>query len=567
MSLSQDDFRKLLATPRAVTASAPKKKAAGPPPQTPKPNVELAKPEVPKKKKKEWRRPDHGEEAPQIRDRAKERREGINPDYEDSEAILDRLTALASQAADESESARQTKAAVYQQSKYLGGDVKHTHLVKGLDFALLKKVRNEIGKAEEEEADDERLEEVFEKDYEETESKVESEFASRICKIALEKPVRPVRNDLFIPGRMAFVWDIANATTTLGTDPFIPTTVIRSRSDLKEDSRNAVSDSSIVIDKISQLISSVRFGKKRESDAGEMKKLKRKGREEQVAEPVLPAGPPLADDEDIFADAGRDYVLEVKERASRDTEFNLISSAKVYFVTMGEDVLAEAEKALEKEREDAKVASTAYNRSPSGHMDTGRSSSAETLLQHGVAMLNTLQGAGTAEKVVAKSAKVSAAVSDGKGFAFGRRGVVAYGEEEMEMEYQSDEGGDDEPNLDQVDLGSKANKRRQLTRFDFETEEEFVRYKESQVHMPKAAFLYGVKSADGRKKIGGDLRNKEAAKLNKEMQQLDKMMTEKYGQSLKGFGGGGGKRGESGGAGASGGEGGDHSAPSKKRKI
>ena len=29
----------------------------------------------------------------------------------------------------------------YEDSKYLGGDVAHTHLVKGLDFALLQKVR------------------------------------------------------------------------------------------------------------------------------------------------------------------------------------------------------------------------------------------------------------------------------------------------------------------------------------------------------------------------------------------------------------------------------------------
>ena len=34
-------------------------------------------------------------------------------------------------------------------SKYLGGDVKHTHLVKGLDFALLKRVREETGADEE----------------------------------------------------------------------------------------------------------------------------------------------------------------------------------------------------------------------------------------------------------------------------------------------------------------------------------------------------------------------------------------------------------------------------------
>merc|ERR1719311_158313 len=31
-----------------------------------------------------------------------------------------------------------------EESKYLGGDASHTHLVKGLDFALLSKVRNEV---------------------------------------------------------------------------------------------------------------------------------------------------------------------------------------------------------------------------------------------------------------------------------------------------------------------------------------------------------------------------------------------------------------------------------------
>lgn len=31
-----------------------------------------------------------------------------------------------------------------QESKYLGGDMEHTHLVKGLDYSLLHKVRSEI---------------------------------------------------------------------------------------------------------------------------------------------------------------------------------------------------------------------------------------------------------------------------------------------------------------------------------------------------------------------------------------------------------------------------------------
>ena len=35
--------------------------------------------------------------------------------------------------------AEQRKKAI-QESKYLGGDMEHTHLVKGLDYALLQKV-------------------------------------------------------------------------------------------------------------------------------------------------------------------------------------------------------------------------------------------------------------------------------------------------------------------------------------------------------------------------------------------------------------------------------------------
>lgn len=38
-----------------------------------------------------------------------------------------------------------------QESKYLGGDMEHTHLVKGLDYALLEKVKAEITSKEVEE--------------------------------------------------------------------------------------------------------------------------------------------------------------------------------------------------------------------------------------------------------------------------------------------------------------------------------------------------------------------------------------------------------------------------------
>ena len=41
----------------------------------------------------------------------------------------------------ENHDAAERRRQMIQESKYLGGDMEHTHLVKGLDFALLQKVK------------------------------------------------------------------------------------------------------------------------------------------------------------------------------------------------------------------------------------------------------------------------------------------------------------------------------------------------------------------------------------------------------------------------------------------
>lgn len=59
-----------------------------------------------------------------------------------------------------------------QESKFLGGDMEHTHLVKGLDYALLQKVRSEIQSKEQEE--EEELERLATKPIERKEEKKET---------------------------------------------------------------------------------------------------------------------------------------------------------------------------------------------------------------------------------------------------------------------------------------------------------------------------------------------------------------------------------------------------------
>ena len=69
------------------------------------------------------------------RDRAQERRKGYHPDYEQvgasTQSIADNLA---------------NAGLSIEESKFLGGDVDHTHLVKGLDYALLQKVAHFLSK-------------------------------------------------------------------------------------------------------------------------------------------------------------------------------------------------------------------------------------------------------------------------------------------------------------------------------------------------------------------------------------------------------------------------------------
>ncbi|ANQ09382.1 Uncharacterized protein PCOAH_00037900 [Plasmodium coatneyi] len=75
---------------------------------------------ITKKKKSEEK------EEKKYRDRAEERRKGIVKDVKDASVLYDN----ANNTIDE--------------SKFMGGDTEHTHLVKGLDYLLLNKVRNKL---------------------------------------------------------------------------------------------------------------------------------------------------------------------------------------------------------------------------------------------------------------------------------------------------------------------------------------------------------------------------------------------------------------------------------------
>lgn len=174
--LTNDDFRKLLMTPRAPGGSAhavgsvrdamAKSSAASATSAMKPPSSERH--EARRKKKNFYAQLKKQEDnklaelAEKYRDRARERRDGANPDYQnlDPTSSTSGYRAVAPDIKSGLDAAERRRQQI-QESKFLGGDMEHTHLVKGLDYALLQKVRSEIvAKEQDQEEEMEKLAEI-----------------------------------------------------------------------------------------------------------------------------------------------------------------------------------------------------------------------------------------------------------------------------------------------------------------------------------------------------------------------------------------------------------------------
>merc|ERR1719383_537527 len=80
---------------------------------------------------------------------------------------------------------------------------------------------------------------------------------------------------------------------------------------------------------------------------------------------------------------------------------------------------------------------------------------------------------------------------------------------------------DEEADFTKMDQG---NKKGPVGRWDFDTQEEYGEYMSSREALPKAAFQFGVKMADGRKtrRVKGGQNEKQ--KLDREWQQISKLI-------------------------------------------
>ncbi|KAK4472066.1 hypothetical protein MN116_005439 [Schistosoma mekongi] len=555
--LSNSDFRKLLMTPKpssaqpsktddvheTVTRSSTHSERSDRIRQDPNQTATHRSKHKPSHKrhhgrsKKDTQKSEVSESAHRYRDRAKERRDGklaapteeVEEDRE-LENDDDTLTRTAdyravapSSAAGASHAERRRM--LIQESKYLGGDMEHTHLVKGLDYVLLQKVRLEIQnkEIEAEQALDDELNKPDNKIIKESTTNEEgiqyrTHLAANICNVLFNERL-PERNEYFQPGRMAYRIELEDDSV----DFEVPATVIRSKSDcLQTDGRGAggITTNEIVINKLTQILSYLRAGKRH------AKKAKLKGRVGAVGEK------PEFDYEDnrhlhnirkiastdIFEGVGNDYLPTVKKHGkNNDGKTDSLDDSKVSN-SHNRPTTSIANTTTTANNNNSGNSNTESNNVQSSYFDipANPNSNANSSLNATKEFLNEL----SQRFGVKDESKLQEKASLERFFA--KTQVTCYDEcyPGFAESYDAMGDSDDEADFSKMDLG---NKKGPVGRWDFETQEEYSDYMSNKEALPKAAFQYGVKMADGRRtrRIGP---KDEKAELDRQLQKIQSII-------------------------------------------
>ncbi|XP_034487834.1 protein Red [Drosophila innubila] len=540
--LTNDDFRKLLATPRGpppgsstssgggggsgylataqfatpAAASGEKKKSQG---------GSSERTDLRRKKKNFYAALKKQEDvklqelSEKYRDRARERRDNANPDYQNASSSTpghgSSTNAYRAVAPDMKSGidAAERRRRIIQESKFLGGDMKHTHLVKGLDYALLQKVRSELHskEAEEEEiaaalareklAEAAAAAEQLEAERREAEdiNAINGQMARNIYNLIQARRSKEVaRNELFAPGRMAYVIDMEDEM-----DMDIPTTLKRSKFEVpvaREDIATLTTND-IVINKLSQILSYLRAG-------GRNKKNKKRDK-----------------DKPLFYDKEVEHVRGQQHNNSSgggggggaaggggggaDTTAAGNKSSKAMGDSIYDDVGDYQPSATRGDRHPSKPASQSY-------FGDAAPEAAEPVI--------------TSIPPPPKISKAMASrfANEPEGYAECYPGL-----EEMN---DAIDDSDDEVDYTKMDLG---NKKGPIGRWDFDTQEEYSDYMSTKEALPKAAFQYGVKMQDGRKTRKNKTEKNEKAELDREWQKIQTIIQKRKLPKDGGGGGGG----------------------------
>lgn len=548
--MTNKDFRQLLMTPRAKPGEAPPtRRETGT--RVVKEYNEDDDPRARRRKKKSFyaklkkqEMEKEAELARKYRDRAKERREG-KTDYDDSEVISTTANyrAVAPDAKHDEGAANRRKQLI-EESKYLGGDMEHTHLVKGLDYALLQKVRAEITTKEKTEEDE--MESSFQSsskdgDVEDTSIQFKTRMARNVYRTLFKKKP-PVVNELFLPGRMAYQVELEDEYA----ESDIPTTIIRSKADCPTlESHTNLTTNDIVINKLTQILSYLRQGQRNKK----MKK-KEKGKMKEDKAPVV--------EENIFGDIGN-YVPDYTKKSHKDKE---------------KEKPREQERSRDRRKEgdgdrrrDGNYRDKERERKPRSYFEKpkveeepmdvqGPSASSSDFVKKITEKYSSKAPAPapapapppvqeerfagtltTAELKAEKREREKGIALQGANRQHGKsRGakIDSYMECYPGAAETADalEDSDEEADYSKMDMG---NKKGPIGRWDFETAEEYSTYMNQKEAMPKAAFQFGIKMSEGRKTRRMFTEKNEKAALDREWQQISQIISKR-----KTEGGGGG---------------------------
>lgn len=411
-----------------------------------------------------------------------------------------------------------------QQSKFLGGDLEHTHLVKGLDYALLQKVKSEIQHQEEIQEDEiekmidskianhlERKAAGEEKAEPEEDSQIKTVMGINIHRwITLQNSKAIERNEMFSAGRMAYHFDFEDENI----ESDIPTTIIRSKAELQgSNDLNTLSTNDIVVNKLTQIFSYLRQG-------GKKKNKKRSDKDlfkipEETEKSTIPSSSSSKSrgrgDDSIYGEEIGDY------KPSRSKDYD-----------RGD---RERDRDRDRDRRDRRHDRDRSDRDRRRYDDDGdsyghSSKSSSSKSKRGSYFdkkednNDIEQGTINIPAPPKLSSQLLSKLHDTEPDSY----AECYpGLEEMDDAIID---SDDEADYTKMD---KGNKKGPIGRWDFDTQEEYSEYMSTKEALPKAAFQYGLKMSDGRK----TRKNKtDIQKIDQEWQKIQKIITKRKSEAV-----------------------------------
>eukprot|EP01104_Vermistella_antarctica_P017003 TRINITY_DN592_c0_g1_i1.p1 TRINITY_DN592_c0_g1~~TRINITY_DN592_c0_g1_i1.p1 ORF type:complete len:608 (-),score=186.77 TRINITY_DN592_c0_g1_i1:403-2226(-) len=509
-------------------------------------------------------RKEAAEEAPVYRDRAKERREAETKGPGGTS-----LSAL--HGGGGGEDVDVLKKLSVEQTKYLGGDVEHTHLVKGLDYQLLAKVKANIRMDEDEVETPVRTVGraidigVKKKKKEKWVPVMSTDVGRGIFSLLFDDSTDGGgtgggrSNNRFLPGRTGYVFDLA---TDSASD--LPTTIMRSLEDCP-DSKSTTMNGAVdpaVLSNVTQIMSYLRQGHHH------TKKRKRKKRVSTAGSGsgsgTTPQATPKHDANDIFSGVGTEYVC-VKQDVSKDAEKlkgSLHPGGAGYFAGSSGAPTADMDVDMDTGGDVTTAPSMAMPPPPRPHgaydygypevepyPDTDAAYGADDAYPNTDAAYATADAYPDTDaaygqpSAVVTPATVEPVVSGGV-FKRDDARLSQMREKdvrEKEASFVSDNytecypgaydgsyhnsvalnSDDEDDDVDKMDLSGKARKRRR--QWDFQTDEEYYAYKSSVEATPKAAYQFNVKKDDVR---GGKKTKKPVTEADREKRRHQKISNE-----------------------------------------